>query len=270
MAIAPPSGDPQTELSESELHLLVNDEDSYPVYEVENQYQNKKYAFEQLDLTDGQTTTDDVVLEYFYDSTKTESIGQLFEVEKSIAENDYSSAEPANSIISTHNQIEENQKQFNSIHLFSLLDSTYTYTEDDKNQLLSIANQCPLEGGGAVWQARVLWNTINNDWIEFDDNCDATKIMTAKTDKAQDLQLFNIFPNPSSGTMQITYKLLNVGDNASIQLYDLMGNFLMMHPLDSHKQLLNLDISDVSSGLYLLEIHVNSRVQQVNKIVIIK
>ena len=50
-------------------------------------------------------------------------------------------------ISSISNLMEENQKDFNSLYLLSLNNSDYQYSEIEKDEIYSIALQCPLEGG---------------------------------------------------------------------------------------------------------------------------
>lgn len=78
-----------------------------------------------------------------------------------------------------------------------------------------------------------------------------------------------IIPNPNNGTMQFNYQL-NEGDNGTLQIFDTRGKSLKIYNLQSGSTLLDIDMSNATSGLYLARFVINAKVISCNKIIIEK
>jgi len=267
-----PSGGGESQLMAEETNLLNTsaiDENEYPVYEQEHKYANKKHAFDVLDML---SIIPDGALQHFYDSIKQETMGKLKEVDDAIKANDLSSANVLNNVILTSNTIEENQKMFNELYSLYLNDNKYAYTSNEKEALFSIAQQCPLEGGNAVWQARVLYSTIENDWIEFENNCDATPRQMSVNNNITETVVdskFKLYPNPSNGQMILEYSIEET-ESAVFSIYDITGKIITEYPVNSKNKLLLVNESQLEAGVYFYQVKVNNKIIKKDKLVIIK
>lgn len=262
-----PGGSP----SLAKLQSLATDNNSYPVYENSNRFHRKKYAFEILDADSGASADTSVVLQDFYDSTQVASLGILSFADKSIVQNDYVNAETNNTSVYANNIMEQNQKLFNSLYLLLLNNDSYEYTTSEKADLYSIASQCHLEGGNAVWQARVLVWTIENDIIEFADNCnEEPRSMTIINNTTSDYSAnFNVYPNPNMGAMELSYSL-NVNEIGIFEVYDISGKQIMGYSLDKNSNKLKIENKELSAGVYYYNIRINEKVVKTEKLIIVK
>ena len=167
--------------------------------------------------------------------------------------------------------MEQNQKLFNSLYLLLLNNDTYEYTTAEKNDLYSIASQCHLEGGNAVWQARVLVWTIEKNIIEFADNCNAEpRSMNLINNQAHDYSSnFNVYPNPNMGAMELSYSL-NANETGIFEIYDISGKQVMNYSLDKNGNKLKIENKELSAGVYYYNIRINEKVIKTEKLVIVK
>ena len=68
---------------------------------------------------------------------------------------------------------------------------------------------------------------------------------------------FEVYPNPTTGKINIKLDQTNSAD-ASIEIYDLRGKLLRSQKInDSSDSLINLDISDLSNGIYIVTLRSN-------------
>ncbi len=95
------------------------------------------------------------------------------------------------------------------------------------------------------------------------DNEDATSGLTEAQPGSFKIECF---PNPTSGNLNILFNELPESGKINIRLEDLVGKIIMSQELGVSKKL-QLDLSDISSGIYFLNIEVG-RKSVVKKIVI--
>ena len=85
------------------------------------------------------------------------------------------------------------------------------------------------------------------------------------------LSSFNVFPNPSSGLLQISYTL-NENTNTSVRIKDLNGKIVLENQYGNQKSGMyseKIDLSNLSNGVYLYEIAADNNLSQ-GKIVLTK
>jgi hypothetical protein len=85
------------------------------------------------------------------------------------------------------------------------------------------------------------------------------------------LSSFNVFPNPSSGLLQISYTL-NENTNTSVRIKDLNGKIVFENQYGNQNPGIyseKIDLSDLSNGVYLYEISAENHLSQ-GKIVLTK
>ena len=111
------------------------------------------------------------------------------------------------------------------------------------------------EDPNGVWTLRVK-DSYNNDGGSIDDFsmeiCDGTATLSNDSFTAEK-QSFEIYPNPSQG--QVTIEFSSISSPASnIIIYDLSGKIVKSYNFDERpSQRLDLDISNISTGVYLIK-----------------
>lgn len=114
------------------------------------------------------------------------------------------------------------------------------------------------EGVGGHWQD---WSADGGSFTGVGGNTpDCTPVNTATI--TSDLS-FEVFPNPNNGNVRI--RLNNPTTTGTIRLLDAAGKFLQSWPIIGTTD--NLDLSALSSGVYLLE-YVNGEERAVRQIVV--
>ncbi len=222
--------------------------------------------------TNGVSPDTSADLQQFYDSAKVASLGQLKQVTKEIADSNYTQADSRNSGVYANNIIESNQKEINRLYLLSLTDTAYVYSSADSEAIYNIAVQCPSEGGGGVWDARVLYYSIIDDYWEFEADCEAQgKSLIHHGSKSSILSNdnFKIFPNPNNGDFTLSY---NVADNeiGTITIYDIAGKLIHSFNFTSSSTVVTIHENELNAGAYFYEIKVNESKVKMDKLIIIK
>lgn len=77
-----------------------------------------------------------------------------------------------------------------------------------------------------------------------------------------------VFPNPASSKLDIAYNLKQVGTDAFLTVYDLLGNKVSEYSLPANQSLLTLNISNLSSGFYVYIIKHDNNILQRGKFII--
>jgi hypothetical protein len=255
----------------NELKAIEQDNTQFPVYNDESHWQRDKFVYDELVRNSNLTTN--AALNNFYNNTTSAAIGKFNSVEKKMASGNYIVANTINNSINPSNLPEQNQKTMNTLILNQAINTSYVHTSSDIATATAIAEQCPLQGGNAVYQARNLLMIINNDVIEFVDNCDAgarTMLTNENTTAAFDDQSFKLYPNPNDGNMVLSYSLAEKLEG-TFNLYDITGRLINKYTLtEGENNSLKITESNLTSGVYFYSIVINEEIKTYNKIVITK
>jgi hypothetical protein len=211
----------------------------------------------------------DSVLNAFYTSNQNSAYGILNLINDEIEIFNYSSASALNNSFVPENIIESYQQRFNDIYL-SHTDSVYAYSESEISSLWEIAEACAVIGGNAVYQSRNLLMSIENNVIEFEDNCNVENMaegraMTTVTNTKE----MKVYPNPTTGKITLACGLVD-NESGWMQIYDLKGNLVKSFHLSNGTKTAHLDAGSLQPGLYQYRIIVNGKTRQEDKLIIIK
>lgn len=228
----------------------------------------QQFIYNELELHEG--LREDSLLNAFYTTNTNSAFAVFGNVNTSIENFDYSQAITDNNSVNPANIIEENQKAFNEIYLVRM-DSVGAYTESDYETLNSIASQCAIIGGEAVYQSRNLLMVLANNVIEFVDSCDAS-IEPEEESEDKRVLMFNamrLFPNPTQGNLTLE---CNLAENQSgeLVLYDLAGKLIRRYNLAMGAKAVSIDAQSVPTGMYICEIFVDGKSIKKDKLSIIK
>ncbi len=101
------------------------------------------------------------------------------------------------------------------------------------------------------------------DWAN---NIDFTNL-TYNNILAEKKPSFNIYPNPAKNNLNISFKENN--NISEIQLFDLLGHNIKKVQIPAHTNAINIDISDLSNGNYIIIFRKNSLIN-IERIIINK
>lgn len=65
---------------------------------------------------------------------------------------------------------------------------------------------------------------------------------------------FDVFPNPASNNLKISWETLNLGNEIEITIIDITGKTVLQTKENTNKLNTNININNLSSGLYLIKI----------------
>lgn len=195
------------------------------------------------------------------------SIKQIYEARKERVDNILSDLIAKNNAIIANTTYEKNEKTVNNIHLSYLASNSKELRKKDITNLESIAYQCPLGGGDAVYKARGLLTLTNTDYT-FDDEklCDNSTTNFEKNQQ-QTISKLEVFPIPASNELNIvTPEFIEKG---TITIYNTNGQVLIEQALASGTRFM-VDVQSLSSGTYFGVLKSGEQSDQHFKVSVIK
>src|SRR5436190_458768 len=93
----------------------------------------------------------------------------------------------------------------NSIYLGTVARNSSEFSETQISQLRSVAEQCPFEGGNAVYLARDLVALIDTVYGDYELNCVSSSRINHQSpvNDEKDGNHISVFPNPTNGVIYI-------------------------------------------------------------------
>lgn len=160
--------------------------------------------------------------------------------------------------VSPSNLIETNYKTVIQIYLEHIYKDSFGDLINDENIILSIANQCPLSGGDAVFMARFIYEYIQPN-INFNDDyiCNAVsnerrENKNKQVSKEQFMNKTTLLPNPSNGQINIFNSIAGIGQ---IKIMEISGKVVISKDFsDGGQNFVSLDCSNLTKGIYFVEI----------------
>jgi hypothetical protein len=147
---------------------------------------------------------------------------------------------------------ESNEKAVRGIYLATVgTDTVLTLTETQSTQLQDIAGQCPLEGGTAVYWARMLLEMLAGARTVYDDtdSCAVASARHRDVERRPSASSVRIFPNPNSGVFRVDYDLGGkVG--AMLILHNALGQQVLQQQLVGNYGTVLLNVTHLPSGTY--------------------
>ncbi|MBX2928767.1 MAG: T9SS type A sorting domain-containing protein, partial [Saprospiraceae bacterium] len=153
---------------------------------------------------------------------------------------------------------EFNEKELNDVYLswlstgFGVLDSVQL------NTLQSIAEQCPIEGGNAVYRARAFLAAVTQNYVLYNDSllCTPAELLAVHPDNgplvqpAKDETSCRVYPNPARDEVNIVWN--TPSDNPGmLQIFDVFGRQIHQQALDAGTVTHTLKVGDFPEGLYI-------------------
>ncbi len=79
---------------------------------------------------------------------------------------------------------------------------------------------------------------------------------------------FKLYPNPASNCLNIAYQISESNSDATLTIYDVLGNQIMNIILPASQTVKSIGISKLSEGVYFYSIVVNNNIEQRGKLII--
>jgi hypothetical protein len=235
---------------------IVTDSVPYSQYVASKQVNGKhsvyKYTSENTSLMTGNST-----LQNFMAQAVNSNITNMVAVEKQLVSGDFTMAGIVNNNIAANNSPESNAQL---VYSLALKVNSNSYQVSDDDALLNLSNGCPDRDGLAVYQARVLYNSIHEYYTYFEDNCAvASGNRLGNNDTHQPStaisydNLISIYPNPNTGNA-----IINLTDagivNMQLKVYDVNGRVVFEDKAeDTTNKNYELNV-DLRSGMYFVEV----------------
>lgn len=237
------------------LHNMVTDAYEYGSYIAGNR-KNGKLAVYRILLEDTTLLAADTILQDFKAASDTGNIGKFFAIEQKLSEADFLSANDILTSITPVDSVEIGLKKLYKIYLRSKSDN---YDVNDENDLLVLANSCPAQMGIAVYQARVLFNSIYDGCYQYTSNCGDTNNVSYRKIRENVEQPnmvprgnFLVYPNPSSGVVYFTASDMGI-ETYQVTVYDISGKAIFVKEYSDSEKINSINM-ELSSGVYLMQL----------------
>ncbi|MEI6313027.1 MAG: T9SS type A sorting domain-containing protein [Bacteroidota bacterium] len=228
----------------------------------------------------------------FYLTNKYEHTGMLDQIKQLIFNKNFIDANGIIRIISENSEVEEVNSQIikiyadieereyllnnqfdiiydtlnNDTSIISKIDNKFihfSFTDEELLKLQEIANYCPIRYGQAVYMARVLLNTQsgheNDSWDDEDICIYGVNYRRSNITKENSLDVkYILYPNPTSD--YINYAIINTDKidsniNYRIEISDIQGSQIKSIYVPQHTISGKINLSNLSNGLYIVNIY---------------
>ncbi len=167
---------------------------------------------------------------------------------------------------------EVNRKEINNIYLNTIAKGNYGFTTTQLNTIESVAGQCPLSGGNAVYDARALLRSVK-DTLFYDDDALCARAggreEGQKAISSNELFDFSIFPNPTKAHFTISFNA-PLQEDTELTLYTLTGKPIRSFSILTGTIIWDVDVSHLSSGMYFCEVTQKGQILKTEKLLIQK
>lgn len=203
---------------------IVEDETSFPASQQScYEWVTKFNLFSRLSNDEIYLRSDEG-LETFYENTFSENIGIFYRIDSlvdNLSDSSYSQKQRDNVLeeafalnesIEPDGTFEVNQKDVNEIYLNTIAHHNFSLTSGEISTVTSISNQCPYEGGPAVFIARNMYHMmIGSEY--FDDRGLCLITPRVGNQNSEEKGIYQLFPNPTYRFSKFYYK--TIGENST-------------------------------------------------------
>ena len=177
--------------------------------------------------------------------------------------------------ITPNNRVEQTLSEVMRI-LYANMESVENMNTSEEVQLRQIAQRCPLDDGFGVYMARAALlkiDTLPRNYLSECERVPAPREEDTrwKNEGMQNNETngFSVYPNPNNGRMMITYGLKE-GETGMLSVYTTIGELVLQRALTMESNLMEIDILNISSGIYMLDIQVNGERKFTERLSILK
>ncbi len=168
--------------------------------------------------------------------------------------------------LSTSNLLEQNRKTVQRIYLQSLGLGISNLSPAQFVEIESIAGQCPLEGGSAVYAARVLYH-LNQDKTFIDDSlCIAAQERTLKPKASEIADKIQVMPNPATDMVTVLGIRATEEIPAIISLVNINGVICLEQRATGNQTMFS--VAGLPSGVYFCRVQSPDKMPLAAKLVV--
>ncbi|MCR9103224.1 MAG: T9SS type A sorting domain-containing protein [bacterium] len=172
--------------------------------------------------------------------------------------------EAANQNAPADSLYEANEQAFNTLAIKAAA-SIDSLSGSELSALFSLANQCPLSGGDAVFRARSLYHLVDPTY-RFDNAALCQPNAALRAPKATEPLDYTLFPNPTSGLTVLQFNT-PITDRASVTLYSLQGQPVLQQTAGEGAQHVLLETAALPGGTYFCKVMGANGVMGVKRLV---
>jgi Secretion system C-terminal sorting domain len=176
-----------------------------------------------------------------------------------------------NSLLGAETVYKQNEKTVNQIYLSLIGQENPLLTATQISALLAIAQQCPLEGGDAVFQARSILALVEEEYIfQDEDLCASIGERSNQSFKDKETTcIVQLHPNPAKDRIELSYQLLVEGE-AKLVIQNEVGQLIWTESIPNGQGAKQINLENYPAGIYFMSIQQNGGVLHVEKFVVIK
>lgn len=155
-----------------------------------------------------------------------------------------------NSNITPTTLMQNNEKRVDHYLMNKIAQDDLEFTPNEQAEILSIASQCPLSGGKAVFVAQGIYRLIHEEYVfDYTVVCAAEGYYRKAHTKPSIHSLSYIKPNPSSDRAVLFYNNINE-NNLKVMVYNAMNEILYSTTLDPNQFEHSFDVGGFTNGIY--------------------
>jgi Secretion system C-terminal sorting domain len=186
-----------------------------------------------------------------------------------LTQTNYNQAEIANGGVFTTEIPQVNSQFINEVSLqyeqqgIAAIESYYP-------SLLVLANQCPYQGGNAVYRARFFVGLLN-DSVEYNDdlNCLLAGIWRKPNEQPSTAKEVELIPNPNNGYCALKFSE-KLDEKIDILISDINGGEVLRFSTQIQSDSFVLNLSKLANGCYSVKITGDKRLVFNDKLLIVK
>jgi hypothetical protein len=170
-----------------------------------------------------------------------------------------------NAIINSSKIYEQNEKEINEAYLQMIYKDNLELLPNFSSQILSIASQCPLSGGPAVYKARTLAALIDPQ-LRYDDQLACSQAgVSWRMSKPRSESAMSVYPNPAKDNATINYLISN---DALLIISNKIGEIIRVESLSKESLNTVIELTNFKNGVYTCKLVQDGQVDVAQLIVI--
>lgn len=177
-----------------------------------------------------------------------------------------------NALVSEEGLLEANRKTVNDIFLSTAAQGIFSLDESQLEAVQSIAEQCPFEGGQAVYLARALYQW--HEYRTFDDLalCEEPEQRPAPPgiEPSTPAAAFRFYPNPGTVALNVAVPEAYLGQSLELRLLSLTRRPMANWATGSANAIERLETDQIPSGIYWVEVWAAGQQLAIERLVVIK
>jgi hypothetical protein len=162
-----------------------------------------------------------------------------------------------------------NEQTVNDIFLNTIASGIYTFDSLQQATLDSIAYQCPLTGGMAVFRARAILEGLTGEAFDDEVLCAEGQqgLMTPPGVNTIPFKTIVAYPNPAQNAVTVRFAH-KIDRGQQMALLSPLGQTIRVYDLPEGDIQFNMDISGMPQGIYYLKVFGNGQETEIIKLVV--